>query len=98
MTGRASARRDQRAEETTPMTLRARLARLAAIALAALFLPNAASALDYPTRPVKWVVGYPPGGTTDVLARIMGDYLSKRLGQNFIIENRPGAGNNIGTE
>jgi tripartite-type tricarboxylate transporter receptor subunit TctC len=80
------------------MKLRARLAGLAAIALASLLLPKAALALDYPTRPIKWIVGYPPGGTTDVLARIMGDYLSKRLGQNFVIENRAGAGNNIGTE
>jgi tripartite-type tricarboxylate transporter receptor subunit TctC len=72
---------------------------LAALSLALLVLINGgASALDYPTRPIRWIVGYPPGGTTDVLARLMGDWLSKRLGQNFVIENRPGAGNNIGTE
>ena len=53
---------------------------------------------DYPTKPVKWVVAYPPGGTTDILARIMGQYLSEHMGQQFIIDNRPGAGNNIGTE
>jgi len=57
-----------------------------------------ASALDYPTRPVHWIVGYPPGGTTDILARLMGQYLSEHLGQQFVIENRPGAGNNIGTD
>jgi tripartite-type tricarboxylate transporter receptor subunit TctC len=53
---------------------------------------------DYPTRPIKWIVGYPPGGTTDLLARLMGQWLSQRLGQQVIIENRAGGGNNIGTE
>lgn len=57
-----------------------------------------ASALDYPTRQPKIVVGYPAGGATDILARLFGDYLGKKLGQQFIIENRPGAGNNIATE
>jgi tripartite-type tricarboxylate transporter receptor subunit TctC len=57
-----------------------------------------AAALDYPTRPVRWIVGYPPGGTTDILARLIGQYLSDKLGQQFIVENKPGAGNNIGTE
>ncbi len=55
-------------------------------------------ALDYPTRPVHWVVGYPAGGTTDIIARLIGQWLSERLGQQFIIENKPGAGNNIGTQ
>jgi tripartite-type tricarboxylate transporter receptor subunit TctC len=58
----------------------------------------AAQAEDYPTKPIKWVVAYPPGGTTDILARIMGQALSERLGQQLVIDNRPGAGNNIGTE
>jgi tripartite-type tricarboxylate transporter receptor subunit TctC len=53
---------------------------------------------DYPTKPIKWIVGYPPGGTTDLLARLMGQWLSQRLGQQVIIENRAGGGNNIGTE
>jgi tripartite-type tricarboxylate transporter receptor subunit TctC len=57
-----------------------------------------ALALDYPTRPVHWVVGYPAGGTTDILARLVGQYLSEKLGQQFVIDNRAGAGNNIGTE
>jgi tripartite-type tricarboxylate transporter receptor subunit TctC len=57
-----------------------------------------ACAQSYPNRPVRWVVGYTPGGTTDILARIVGQYLSERLGQQFIIENKPGAGNNLGTE
>src|SRR5947209_2349771 len=52
----------------------------------------------YPSRPIRWVVGYPPGGTTDVLARIIADPLGRRLGQNVYIDNRPGAGNNIGTK
>jgi tripartite-type tricarboxylate transporter receptor subunit TctC len=70
---------------------------LAVVALAC--LPAlAAQAEDYPTKPIKWVVAYPPGGTTDILARIMGQALSERLGQQFVIDNRPGAGNNIGTE
>jgi tripartite-type tricarboxylate transporter receptor subunit TctC len=57
-----------------------------------------AAGLDYPTRPVRWVVAYPAGGTTDILARLFGQYLSEKLGQQFIVENKPGAGNNIGTE
>jgi tripartite-type tricarboxylate transporter receptor subunit TctC len=59
---------------------------------------NGAAALDYPTKPVRWIVGYPAGGSTDILARLVGQWLSARLGQQFIIENRPGAGNNLGTE
>jgi tripartite-type tricarboxylate transporter receptor subunit TctC len=47
---------------------------------------------------VRWIVGYPAGGSTDILARLIGQWLSVRLGQQFIIENRPGAGNNLGTE
>jgi tripartite-type tricarboxylate transporter receptor subunit TctC len=57
-----------------------------------------ALALDYPARPVHWVVGYPAGGTTDILARLVGQYLSEKLGQQFVIDNRAGAGNNIATE
>jgi tripartite-type tricarboxylate transporter receptor subunit TctC len=55
-------------------------------------------AQTYPTRPVRLVVGAPPGGVTDVFARLVGQWLSERLGQQFVIENRPGAGTNIGTE
>ncbi len=62
------------------------------------FLGGQALALDYPTRPVRWLVGYPAGGTTDIVARIIGHWLSEHLGQQFIIENKPGAGNNIATE
>ena len=72
---------------------------LLAIGLCALAAPfSPASALDYPARPVRFIVGYPAGGTTDILARLIGQKLSERLGQQFVIENKPGAGNNIGTE
>ncbi len=71
---------------------------LAVIGLSATGLIGSASAQDYPTRPVKWVVGYPPGGATDIIARLLGQRLSERLGQQFVIENKPGAGNNIATE
>jgi tripartite-type tricarboxylate transporter receptor subunit TctC len=74
-----------------------RSVRLLAAALFA-FAATAASALDYPTRPVKWIVPYPPGGTTDVLARILAGWLTEKMGQTFVIENKPGGGNNIGTE
>jgi tripartite-type tricarboxylate transporter receptor subunit TctC len=57
-----------------------------------------AQATDWPTHAVKWVVPYPPAGTTDVLARIIAQYLSEKMGQQFIVENKPGGGNNIGTE
>ena len=59
---------------------------------------NIAHALDYPTRQPHIIVGYPPGGATDIVARLVGHWLSEKLGQQFIVENRPGAGNNIGTE
>ena len=65
---------------------------------AAPFLKTSAFAADYPTKPVRWVVGYPPGGSTDILARIIGAYLSEKFGQQFIIENKAGAGNNLATE
>ena len=53
---------------------------------------------DYPNKPVKWIVPYPPAGTTDVLARIVAQWLTEKMGQPFVVENRPGAGNNLGTE
>jgi tripartite-type tricarboxylate transporter receptor subunit TctC len=78
-------------------------ARLAALAiLSATFLGLAADANaqadKYPERPIRWIVPYPPAGTTDILARIMGQWLSQQLHQQVVIDNRPGAGNNIGTE
>jgi tripartite-type tricarboxylate transporter receptor subunit TctC len=68
---------------------------------AAALLPAAAriaSAQTYPTRPVRLIVSAPPAGAQDILARLIGQWLSERLGQPFVIENRPGAGTNIGTE
>ena len=59
---------------------------------------GAARADDYPNRPIRLYVGYPPGGTVDICARIIGQYLSEHLGQQFVIENKPGAGNNLATE
>jgi tripartite-type tricarboxylate transporter receptor subunit TctC len=57
-----------------------------------------ASALDYPTRLVRFVVGFPPGGQQDIVARLLSQWLSERLGQQFLVENRSGAGGNIGAE
>ena len=69
------------------------------IAIATLALTaGIAGAADYPTKAVHWVVPYPPGGTTDVLARLTAQWLQEKLGQTFIIENKPGAGNNVGVE
>jgi tripartite-type tricarboxylate transporter receptor subunit TctC len=79
------------------ITRRTALSLLAASPLAASPLSKALAA-DYPAHPVKWVVGYPPGGATDILARLIGQRLSEKLGQQFVIENKPGAGNNIATE
>jgi len=80
------------------------LSRRAALGLVATGVPalllssRGALAADYPTRPVRFLVGYPPGGATDILARLIGQRLSEKLGQQFVVENKPGAGNNIGTE
>jgi tripartite-type tricarboxylate transporter receptor subunit TctC len=74
--------------------------RLFAVSLAALSWAGigSAAAVDYPTRPVRWIVPYTPGGGTDITARIVAQWLSERLGQQVFIENKPGGGNNIGTE
>ena len=71
---------------------------LAAGAAAIPIVTHSAIAQSYPTRPVHLIVGFPPGGGTDLVARLMGQTLSERLGQPFVIENRPGAGTNIATE
>jgi tripartite-type tricarboxylate transporter receptor subunit TctC len=71
---------------------------LAAGAAALPAVSRFAWAQAYPTRPVRMIVPYPPGGGTDLAARLMGQWLSERFGQQFVIENRPGAGSNIGTE
>jgi tripartite-type tricarboxylate transporter receptor subunit TctC len=77
---------------------RCQFLQLAGGAVGALALPQRASALDYPTKPVRIVVAFGPSGATDIMARLMAQWLSERLGQAFIVENRPGAGGNIGTE
>jgi tripartite-type tricarboxylate transporter receptor subunit TctC len=77
---------------------RRRLLALAAASLAAASGSRRADAESYPSRPVHWIVGFAPGGSTDILARVIGQYLSEKLSQPFIIENRPGAGSNIATE
>jgi|SRR5262245_4378887 len=71
---------------------------LAAGAAALPALPHIARAQAYPSRPVRIMVGFPPAGVTDITARIIGQWLSERLGQQFVIENRPGAGGNLATE
>lgn len=81
------------------MTLpRRNFLRLAATAAALPAMTEMASAQTYPTRPVRMVVPFPAGNASDIVARLAGDLLSQRLGQQFIIDNRPGAGGNIGTE
>ena len=71
---------------------------LAAAATALPAMPRVASALDYPTRPVHLIVGFPPGGGADIIARLIGQSLSDRIGQPIVIENRPGAGTNLAVE
>jgi tripartite-type tricarboxylate transporter receptor subunit TctC len=77
---------------------RRRFLSLAAVAAALPALSRNAGAQAYPARPVRWLVGYPAGGSADIVARLIGDNLAEKLGQPFVIENRPGAGNNIATE
>jgi tripartite-type tricarboxylate transporter receptor subunit TctC len=71
---------------------------LAAGAAAVPVSSRRALAFDYPTRPVRLIVGYPPGGVTDLIARLIGPWLSQRLGQQFVVENRPGASSNLAVE
>jgi tripartite-type tricarboxylate transporter receptor subunit TctC len=77
---------------------RRRFLRLAAAAAALPAVPRLAEAQAYPSRPVRWIVGFAAGGPAEILARLIGQFLSERLGQPFVIENRPGAGSNIATE
>ena len=81
------------------MTLaRRRFLRLTAGAAALPVVSRIARAQTYPSRPIRMIVGFAAGGASDILARLLGQWLSERLGQQFVIENRPGAGTNIATE
>jgi tripartite-type tricarboxylate transporter receptor subunit TctC len=77
---------------------RRRFLHLAAAAAALPSVSRMATAQTYPTRPVRLIIGYPPGGSADITARLLGQWLSERLGQPFVIESRPGASTNIATE
>src|SRR5258706_1934889 len=77
---------------------RRHLLQLAAGAVALPAVSRIARAEPYPSRPVRLIVGFPPGNAPDIIARLMGQWLSDQLGQQFIIENRPGAASNIATE
>jgi tripartite-type tricarboxylate transporter receptor subunit TctC len=80
------------------MLPRRRFLSLAAGAVAAPVMPRLASAQSYPSRPVRLIIGYTPGGSADITARLMAQWLSERLGQQFVVESRPGAGTNLATE
>src|SRR3989440_3094793 len=77
---------------------RRRLLQLIGAAAAAPALAEFAYALDYPTRPIRFIVPYPPGGATDVAARVIGEYLSRVLGQHVVVENKSGGGSLVGIE
>ena len=83
--------------KTTPLTPRRHVIGLVCAALCAAATPFA-WASDYPNKPVKLVVPYPPGGPTDIVARVVAQKLQEQMGQPFVIDNRPGAGANIGAE
>jgi tripartite-type tricarboxylate transporter receptor subunit TctC len=77
---------------------RRRFLHLATAAAALPSVSRVATAQTYPTRPVRLIIGYPPGGSADITARLLGQWLSERFGQPFVIESRPGASTNIATE
>ena len=78
--------------------LRRQFLRLGAAAVAVPAVSRIASAQSYPARPVRWIVGFTPAGGNDITARLIGQWLTEKLGQPFVIENRPGAGTNIAAE
>src|SRR5580700_6710761 len=77
---------------------RRRFLRAGATVLAGAALPRLAWAQGYPVRPVHVIVGFPAGGLTDITARVIGQRLAEELGEQFVVDNRPGAASNIGTE
>jgi tripartite-type tricarboxylate transporter receptor subunit TctC len=81
-----------------PIARRLMLLGLAVAGVLSCALARGVSAQVYPSRPLRWIVPYPAGGTTDLIARLMGQWLSERLGQPVIIENKPGGGTNIGVQ
>jgi tripartite-type tricarboxylate transporter receptor subunit TctC len=80
------------------MLQRRQLLRLAGTGTATALFARTSSADTYPSRPIRWIVPFPAGGTTDVEARLLGQWLSQRLGQQVIIENKPGGGTNVGVQ
>src|SRR6476659_5920535 len=87
-----------REKEAVMKLPRRQFLQLAASAAALAAVPRFAWAQAYPSRPVRILVGFPSGGTVDIVARLIGQWLSDRLGQPFVVENRPGAAGNIATE
>jgi tripartite-type tricarboxylate transporter receptor subunit TctC len=77
---------------------RRRFIRHAAALIGCLAIARESNAQSYPSRPIRWIVPFPAGGTTDLVARMMGEWLSERLGQQVIVENKPGGGTNVGVE
>src|SRR6266481_5000963 len=87
-----------RAKDDAMSLPRRRFLQLTAGAAALPLVSHIAGAQDYPPRPVRIIVGFAAGGTLDIIARVWGQWLSERFGQQFVVENRPGGGGNIGTE
>src|SRR5215510_7449550 len=87
-----------RFRERIMRSTRRRFLQFAAVAVSAPALPQYASALDYPTRTVRFIVPYPAGGATDAAARVVGEFLSRSFGQQIVVENKSGGGSLIGVE
>ncbi|MDO9215980.1 MAG: tripartite tricarboxylate transporter substrate-binding protein, partial [Lacisediminimonas sp.] len=82
----------------TRLTKLATIGAVLSVSLSALMQAAPAHAQEWPAKPVRWVVPFPPGGAMDAIARALGDKAGKALGQAFVIENKPGAGGNIGAD